>query len=119
MRQSKERLLKAIEGSFGIVETIAKRLGIKRKSFYPYMDRYPDIAAAVAEERNKVIELAEAKLITLVNQGNEHAIEFLLSRLGRDRGWGNEQNVTLTARDIPQPIFRFVGGDKTDGDNAT
>ena len=46
-----EIILKAIEGSRGILAVVARRCGVARKTIYEYMERYPELKAALADAR--------------------------------------------------------------------
>jgi len=48
---------------------------------------YPEVEEAYLEERQGIVDLAEAKLIEQVKGGNWHAIRWVLATLGKDRGY--------------------------------
>lgn len=116
-RYGAAQILAKVPGTFGNMSVLAKRLGCGRNTLYEYCRRFPSIRAAMEEEREKLIDMAEGKLATLVNDGDFNAIRFVLERQGRARGWGQEQTVNLNAQAIPQPVFRFVRTG-ADGDSS-
>lgn len=114
--KTKTQILEAVKGSYGILTLVAKRLGVNRRSVCNYIHRWKDVREAVDEERSRLTDLAEAKLVTLVESGDFKAISFVLEKIGKGNGWGNEQTINLNAEGITPPVIQFVSsGDAQDG----
>ena len=104
MRISKKRIKKAVEGSGGIVTIIARRLNRSRQQVYTYLEKYPDLKELVEEEREKIVDIAESKLIEKLKENKDWAISFVLKTLGKKRGYTEKVEVggDLTTK-IPTP----------------
>lgn len=112
---SKEEVLEKIKGSFGILTIIQKKLGISRDTLRLYRQRWPEIDTAIKDERGAFVGTAEEAILKKVKKGSIEAIKFVLSRIGKDDGWSEEQTVNVNGDGIVQPIIMFDGG-KSGGD---
>jgi Mn-dependent DtxR family transcriptional regulator len=83
---TKEAMIKAIEGSFGNITLIAKRLDVYRSTVYDNIKKF-DLSDMIESEREKIVDLAESKLIENIKAGKEVSIIFLLKTLGKSRGY--------------------------------
>lgn len=86
-RYTQARVIKAIQDAKGIKATAAANLKCSRQTVTNYIDRYPDVKAAYQEARDTSLDLAESKLIALVEREEWPAIRFMLVTLGKDRGY--------------------------------
>ena len=101
LKRTKSQVLEAIKGSLGICETICLKLSIDRKTLYNYRKRWPDIADALENEREKGLDFAESKLMKLIQNEDFRAISFYLERKGADRGWGDRRKLDVTSGGEP------------------
>jgi len=108
VRLTKEQVLKACEGSMGVLAPIYKKLGISRSAFYWYRKRYPEVEKFIQDELNRGLDYAESKLLELISEKDFRAISFYLERKGKDRGWGQQQ-ISVTGSPV-QPIICFSNG---------
>ena len=110
LRRTKSQVLKAISGSLGIIETICLKLSIDRKTLYNYRKRWPEVGAAIEDERQKGLDFAESKLMKLIQNEDFRAISFFLERKGADRGWADRKKVDLTSggEPITKTVIRFA-----------
>lgn len=92
---SSSTIQKAIEGSYGIVTLIAKRLKVERMTIYNRIKKEPELELMLIDEREKILDLAESKLIQNLDSGSERSINFVLETLGKDRGYVKQQDVKL------------------------
>ena len=65
----------------------AKLLGCTRWTIYNYIARHPTVKRAYEEQRQTIVDIAEGKLIAKLDAGEWPAIRYILSTLGRDRGY--------------------------------
>jgi len=93
-RYKVETVLKAIEGSWGIKNQIARKLNCDRGTVDNYISRHPTVARAYEAERAKIVDAAEAQGIKKVNDGDGQMIRFILATLGKDRGYVQRQELT-------------------------
>lgn len=76
----------------------ARSLGVSRAALYKWLRKYPELVEYRNELREEIIDECEAQLFKAVRRGARWAIVFVLTRLGRHRGWG-----PTTAVSIHQP----------------
>ena len=93
-RYEKETVLRAIRGSGGIMSAIAQRLGCEWDTARRYVNRWAETRAAFQAERERVLDLAETAVIRALKEGDVGTAKWVLSRLGRHRGWGDAVDVT-------------------------
>lgn len=93
-----EAFKKAIEGSRGIKTTIAARMGCSRQTVDNALERWPELRAALKDERESIVDLAESALVVDMENpasaGHQRAYLFILETLGKDRGWSKRTEVT-------------------------
>lgn len=97
-----EDWLKAIDGSGGIIETIAARLGVHRKTVWQKKKDYPEIALAIQEEVEACTDLAEINIRKLLKDGNAKVSMWYLDRKAKDRGYGNQVKVDANVANTGQ-----------------
>ena len=106
IKRTKSEVVESIEGTFGVVSVASKRLGVTRATFYNYIERYK-LSDMLREERDKLVDMAEAKIAKLVSEGDFRAVQMVLERMGRDRGWGIQQEVAISHASSVRPVIRF------------
>lgn len=107
LRLTKERILEACVGCNGIADAVRQRLGISRRAFYNYRQRWPEVQKAIDDELEVGLDMAESQLLKLVKQKDFRAISFFLERRGRHRGWGAQQQIEMNGDAPLQPIICF------------
>ncbi len=101
---SATQFIKAIEGSGGLISTIASRVDCTWMTAKKYIDNYPTIKSAYDEEIERVIDLAEGVLIQNIQTAAKQAkagrdvdtadVKWFLSRKAKSRGYVERQEVT-------------------------
>jgi hypothetical protein len=89
-----EQFITAIENSAGIISTIAKRVGCDWHTAKKYIYKMPTVERAYRDECERVLDLAETKLIGAINDGDGVMIRYYLSTKGKDRGYTERQEHT-------------------------
>lgn len=69
------------------VSSAADALGISRATIYARRRTCEEVAEAILEAREMLVDKAEKGLEQLVEEGDFRAIQFTLRTLGRDRGY--------------------------------
>ena len=117
-RYSQARVIDAIKAAKGIKATAAANLKCSRQTVTNYIDRYPAVKAAYEEAVESTIDLAQSKLIVLVEREEWPAIRFLLVTLGKDRGFTERTEIQTLGEDQEVVFQQFdeeirkVYGDK-------
>ena len=113
-----EQIVTAIRDSAGLITTISKRLGCARATAARYIELYPEAHEALQDEREKLLDIAESKVIGSINEGDTQMAKWYLTQLGKARGYGDKLDVSGTLG--VNPLSLVVGGlglgdDGTDG----
>jgi hypothetical protein len=74
-----------------------------------YIRDYPTVAAASQQARAGIIDKAESVLVTRLNNGEWDAAKFVLTTIGKDRGWGNSVDVNHKIEDLAREIAAETG----------
>lgn len=84
---SKQAVLKAIKGSHGIVSRVAEKLGRDWVTARKYIDRWEETQEALEAEQERITDVAESRLIKALDNGDQWAVKFWLTTMGRKRGF--------------------------------
>ena len=76
---------------------IARDIGVSRNTLYKYLREERNVD--YKDAREAMLDVAESRLLKNVLDGNQNAIEFLLDRQGKSRGYGEKQQ--LDRQDVP------------------
>ena len=85
---------KAIPGSGGIISTIAKKLGVEWHTAKTAIDNSAVLTQLYNAERESILDMAEGVLFTNVKAGDSQDAKWVLSRLGKNRGYAERQEIT-------------------------
>jgi hypothetical protein len=78
---------KAITGSCGYYQHIAKHLGCEWHTAKKYVEMYPETIQAYNNECELLLDLAESKLAENIKDNDNTAIIFYLKTKGKKRGY--------------------------------
>ena len=95
----KEDVLKAIDGSGGLITTIANRMHCDWHTAKKYIDKWTETRRAYADSMETVLDFVEGKAIERVKEGDGSMIRFILATKGRKRGYGEKPVVDESAED--------------------
>lgn len=97
-----DQVMKAIKDSYGIISTIAERLGCSWSTASKYCQNWNETKQAMESETETVLDMAETTLVTALKNGDIQASKWILSTKGRKRGYGESIEVT---GDIPAVVM--------------
>lgn len=97
-KANKQDLLDAINGSYGIISTIAKRLHINWNTARTYIKQDKDATQAYNNERNAMLDKAESCIIGALEQNDVATAKWFLQIKGKDRGYTGTDDDTLDDR---------------------
>ena len=119
MKATNEQIIKALEANGGFQSKAAQQLGMTQSALTQRIKRSENLQRVATEIKDKYLDLAESKLITLVNNGNLGAICFYLKCQGKHRGYIEKTQTEVSGKD-GQPIqsenkmvVEFVDADTT------
>ena len=87
VQKTKKAVLEAINGSLGIISTIAKRLGCESRTAKRLIDKWQETKDALIDEQELVLDLADTGLYDALIKKEQWAIKFILSTKGQSRGY--------------------------------
>jgi len=79
--------IQAIPGTGGIISTIKQRVGCSYNTVRRYVDNYPTVAAALHEERERMLDLAESTIIGALAERDLATSKWFLTVKGGERGY--------------------------------
>ena len=116
---TKQQVLDACVGCMGICADVHRKLGISRRAFYNYRQKWPEVQQAIDDELQRGLDFAESQLLQLIAAKDFRAISFYLERKGRDRGWGAQQQISLQGTTPVQPLICFTGSEDGNASGGT
>lgn len=93
-RYTAAQVVEAIKGTFGIKQVACNRLGCVHATLNNYIARYPSVRVAYEHERGRLVDMAQSKLVKMVDDGDPWAVKFVLSTLGKNEGYVERQELT-------------------------
>lgn len=100
---TKEEVLKAIEGSQGLVTKIQKRLeemkGTKIcwDTVSKYCHQWPECEDAIKAEKEAMLDLAENNIFKELSRGDSKTSKWYLRMKGKERGYVETQEILTNA----------------------
>ena len=107
-------VIDALKQAHGIKAHAAEILGCTRITVDNYIDRHPTVARAYEDLRQTIVDRAERGLIKLLIAEEWPAIKYVLSTLGKDRGYTERQEIT--GQDGGGVVVKLIGIDPDAGD---
>lgn len=95
---SKAQVIAALRKTGGAVYLTAKSLKVSHVTVLNYIKRWKEVEEVLREERGKLIDYAENRLLKAVKRGDAWAVAFCLKTIGKDRGYtekGDNDHVEL------------------------
>lgn len=78
----------ALVASVGIKSAAAQRVGCSVDTIERYIQRFPTVAAAYDQSRDRLLDAAESVLVSHLQENSLEAAKYVLSTIGRVRGYG-------------------------------
>jgi hypothetical protein len=87
LKYSNEQMAAALAKTQGMVYLAAAHIGCNPDTIYSRAKVSKIVARSIANERGRIIDAAELKLIQAVDRGEPWAITLCLKTLGKSRGY--------------------------------
>lgn len=97
---SEKAILKAIEGSRGIVSNVAKKLDVSWNTARDAVKSTPEAIALMDSEKEAIIDLAEDGLYNQVEKEEAWALKYTLATIGKQRGFTEKSEVDVTHKGL-------------------
>lgn len=95
-KATKQQLEEAINSFYGMTYDICMHFNCTPKQLYNKIDKY-QLREAMSEARKQLVAQAESVVGRALNSENEklriETAKFILERLGRDEGWGQNPQI--------------------------
>ena len=98
-KYTKDEVLDAIEGSAGILLTVAKRLQCTWDTAQRWVNKWEETKTALKNETEKVLDMAEGQVYKAIQANDLQTAKWVLSRKGKERGWGEDNSLKLVNDD--------------------
>lgn len=103
-----EQVIKALTESRGLIAPAAEALHCNRSTVRRYMERYPEVKEAQEEAVQASVDLAQSKLMVLIEREDWRAIRYMLSTLGKDRGFTERQEIVAVGDEAESLRLQFL-----------
>lgn len=98
-QKTDEEYIEAIKDSHGILNVVARKLGIERQAVQAKMKKNPELKALLDSERDVLIDNCEERLYKCIEKDSFPAIQYALKTIGAARGWGENQTLNITKKE--------------------
>jgi len=88
-----QEIIDSLKRCKGLYYLCAEHLGVTKSKLANRIVNDPELDAIAKDERGKMLDKAERKLMEAVEDGQQWAIQLMLKTLGRDRGYVERQEV--------------------------
>jgi len=92
-KPNKKQVIAAIHDSGGIIDEIARRLGVAWVTARAYVNKWEDVKAIYDAENERVLDLAEKTVLNSIKKGDTSDAKWLLSRKGKRRGYSDNVEI--------------------------
>lgn len=93
---SPQKIAETLWQTRGCRAKAARLLGVSLRWLTEQIQTNPALSEVLWEIEENIKDIAEEKLFQRIERGNLRAIEFYLSRKGKDRGYGEEKGENRT-----------------------
>jgi hypothetical protein len=93
----KRSMMKALEGSLGVITTACKSIGITRQTHYNWLANDPVYKKFSDGMQDMALDFAESQLHKQILDGNPTATIFFLKTKGRNRGYVERQELAVAS----------------------
>ena len=108
-QNKKEKLLKALQETQGLIYHACKKAGnISRSTYYRYMKEDPEFAKEVEDIKQAQIDYVEGQLIKNISDGKETSIIFYLKSKARDRGYAEKVDITSGGKALTDLTIKVI-----------
>lgn len=94
MNISKEKILKAIKGSHGIISTVADKLKCEWHTAQTHINKHDETKQALIDENEAFGDFVELKAMGRIKDDSEQMIRFYLATKFKKRGFTERQEIT-------------------------
>lgn len=93
-----EKFKRVLKAKAGNISEVAKALKVSRSIVYLWMNEDEEFRQACDDNNESLIDFAESKLLTSINNGSDTATIFFLKTKGRNRGYVEKSEIDHTTK---------------------
>jgi len=93
-KKAKARLLKALEETSGIIAFACKKAKVSRMTFYRWCKEDKEFKEQADDIQELQVDVAEAALLSKIQQKETAAIIFYLKTKGKNRGYSERKEIS-------------------------
>lgn len=117
LQKEKEAFLEALYKSAGLVTFACDETNYPYEEYKRELANNPSFKMQVDEINHRLLDVAEAQLFKLVQEGYDKAIFYYLNNKGQDRGYGIKVDLNHTHQ-FEQPLLMPLEGDNKSVDES-
>lgn len=99
-----EQMISALTLTKGLVYLAAEKIGCDPSTIYRRAKESEVVASALKRERGKMVDIAEARLWQLIQEGNATAILFFLKTQAKDRGYIERTEIVQIPAEVQKAL---------------
>jgi hypothetical protein len=103
-----EEIIGSLKKCRGLYYLVAHHLGVSKGALSYRIANDPELEAVAKDERGRMLDVAETKLMEAVEEGQQWAIQMILKTLGRDRGYVERQEIASVSQVRLQVVEEIV-----------
>lgn len=120
----REQVLAAVEGSWGIVSEVARRLGCGWNTADRHIKHWKETQQAMEGEDERCLDMSESELLKAIKAGKLEAVKFHLATKGKKRGYtrkreysGPDDGPIKIVWEMAEPEEDAIMGDEDENEN--
>ena len=107
-KPTKKKVIDAIYDSGGIIDEIARRLGVSWATARSYINKWDETKELYDVENERILDMAEQTVLESIKGGDTQDAKWILSRKGKKRGYGDNVDITSGNEPIQEIGVRLV-----------
>jgi len=107
-RFTQKQIIDVLIEAHGLKGPAARALHCHRHTLNSYINRYPAVKQAYDDAIQDSIDLAQSRLIALVEKDDWRAIRYMLGTLGKDRGFTERTEIQAVGDDAESLRQQFL-----------
>jgi hypothetical protein len=110
------QIAEALASNGGLMSLAAKRLGVTRQAIHNRVKRSAELRQICEDQREEILDLAEAALKVSVTKREAWAVCFTLKTIGKQRGYIEHSTADITSGGKAIRFTLNIGGAGNDPD---
>lgn len=95
-----QQFIDAMPGTGGVISAIARKVGCTWHTADKWIKTRPTVNIAWQAERESILDMGEMALFKSVKDGEQWAVKYLLSTLGKKRGYTERAEVEVSGEQM-------------------